>query len=223
MWQLTERVLAVGAVVGFDPQVDAQVLGQVGGVGECLGAVGTLVGFGLRVRLWVNLHLRLGEEGERAHFASSLKKRKEKKKTKQNTNIKHKSFSLLFVMTSLAELHKLRSACVIYFSLHRELIKSGGWQLDHLDTDVISAPENIRFSSKSSVKSADGEVCKFLMSDNDMGVSKKFPLSGSGEWQMKNNVFKSKSISKKLTLHPFKGRIKYFSWFCRTVLHPVMH
>lgn len=47
-------------MVGFDPQVDAQVLGQVGGVGERLGAVGTLVGFGLRVGLGVNLHLGLG-------------------------------------------------------------------------------------------------------------------------------------------------------------------
>lgn len=34
--QLTERVLAVGAVVGFDPQVNAQVLGQVRGVGKRL-------------------------------------------------------------------------------------------------------------------------------------------------------------------------------------------
>lgn len=55
--QLTERVLTVGAVVGFDAQVYAQVLGQVGSVGECLGAVGTLVWFGLCVRLGVNLHL----------------------------------------------------------------------------------------------------------------------------------------------------------------------
>lgn len=58
--QLTEGVLAVGAVVGFDPQVDTQVLGQVGGVGERLGAVGTLVRFGLRVGLGVDLHLGLG-------------------------------------------------------------------------------------------------------------------------------------------------------------------
>lgn len=55
--QLPEGVLAVGAVVGLDPQVDAQVLGQVGGVGERLGAVGTLVWFGLRVGFGVNLHL----------------------------------------------------------------------------------------------------------------------------------------------------------------------
>lgn len=44
-------------MVGLDPQVDAQVLGQVGGVGECLGAVGTLVWLGLRVGLGVDLHL----------------------------------------------------------------------------------------------------------------------------------------------------------------------
>lgn len=55
--QLTERVLAVGAVVGFDAQVNAQVLGQVRGVGEGLGAVGTFVWFGLCVRLGMNLHL----------------------------------------------------------------------------------------------------------------------------------------------------------------------
>lgn len=57
-------------MVGLDPQVDAQVLGQVGGVGEGLGAVGTLVGFGLRVGFGVNLHLGFSQEGERAHFAS---------------------------------------------------------------------------------------------------------------------------------------------------------
>lgn len=55
--QLPEGVLAVGAVVGLDPQVDAQMLRQVGGVGERLGTVGTLVRFGLRVGLGVNLHL----------------------------------------------------------------------------------------------------------------------------------------------------------------------
>lgn len=57
-------------MVGFDPQVDAQVLGQVGGVGERLGAVGTLVWFRFCVGLGVDLHLGLGQEGERAHFAS---------------------------------------------------------------------------------------------------------------------------------------------------------
>lgn len=34
--QLAEGVLAVGTVVGFDTKVDAQVLGQVGGVGKRL-------------------------------------------------------------------------------------------------------------------------------------------------------------------------------------------
>lgn len=57
--QLAEGVLTVGAVVWFDTKVDAQVLRQVGGVGKRLGAMGTLVGFGLCVGLGVNLHLRL--------------------------------------------------------------------------------------------------------------------------------------------------------------------
>lgn len=68
--ELSEGVLAVGAVVRLDAQVYAQVLSQVGGVGERLGAVGTLVRLGLRVGLGVDLHLGLGEEGERTHFAS---------------------------------------------------------------------------------------------------------------------------------------------------------
>lgn len=42
------------------------MLGQVGGVGKGLGAVRALVGLGLCVRLGVDLHLRLGEEGQRA-------------------------------------------------------------------------------------------------------------------------------------------------------------
>lgn len=83
--QLPEGVLAVGAVVGLDPQVDAQVLGQVGGVGERLGAVGTLVWFGLRVGLGVNLHLRLSQEGERAHFASSRQEEKHEE-TEENSS-----------------------------------------------------------------------------------------------------------------------------------------
>ena len=70
--QLAEGVLAVGAVVGLDAQVDAQVLGQVRGIGEGLGAVGTLVGLGLCVGLGVDLHLRLGEEGERAHLTPGV-------------------------------------------------------------------------------------------------------------------------------------------------------
>lgn len=49
--ELPEGVLAVRAVVGLDAQVYAQVLSQVGGVGEGLGAVGTLVRLGLRVGL----------------------------------------------------------------------------------------------------------------------------------------------------------------------------
>lgn len=60
---MAEGFLAVGAVVGLDAQVDAQVLRQVGGVGERLGTVWALMGLGLRVGLGVDLHLRLGEEG----------------------------------------------------------------------------------------------------------------------------------------------------------------
>lgn len=66
--ELAEAFLAVGAAVGFDAQVDAQVLRQVGGVGEGLGAVRALVSLGLCVRLGVNLHVGLGEEGQRTDF-----------------------------------------------------------------------------------------------------------------------------------------------------------
>lgn len=66
--ELAEGLLAVGAVVGLDAQVDAQVLRQVGGVGKGLGAMGALVRLGLGVRLGVDLHLRLGEEGKWADF-----------------------------------------------------------------------------------------------------------------------------------------------------------
>ena len=64
--ELSEGLITVGAVVGLDAQVDAQVLGQVGGVGKGLGAVRALVGLGLCVRLGVDLHLGLGEKGQRA-------------------------------------------------------------------------------------------------------------------------------------------------------------
>lgn len=47
--QLSEGLLAVGAGVGFHSGVDADVLGQVAGVGKGLGAVGTLVRLRLRV------------------------------------------------------------------------------------------------------------------------------------------------------------------------------
>ena len=49
MTELPECFLAVGAGVGLGPSVDADVLGQVAGVGKRLGAVGTLVGLGLSV------------------------------------------------------------------------------------------------------------------------------------------------------------------------------
>lgn len=44
------------------------MLGQVGGVGKGLGAVRALVGLGLCVRLGVDLHLGLGEKGQRAYL-----------------------------------------------------------------------------------------------------------------------------------------------------------
>lgn len=66
--ELSEGLITVGAVVGLDAQVDAQVLGQVGGVGKGFGAVRALVGLGLCVRLGVDLHLRLGEKGQRAYL-----------------------------------------------------------------------------------------------------------------------------------------------------------
>lgn len=43
MGELAERLLAVTTRVGFDPRMDAEVLGQVGRVGEALGAVRALV------------------------------------------------------------------------------------------------------------------------------------------------------------------------------------
>lgn len=47
--QLPECVLAEGAAVRLGPGVNAQVLGQVAGVGKGLGAVRTLVGLALSV------------------------------------------------------------------------------------------------------------------------------------------------------------------------------
>ena len=47
--ELSEALLAEGAGVGFHPRVDADVLGQVAGVGKGLGAVRALVRFGLCV------------------------------------------------------------------------------------------------------------------------------------------------------------------------------
>lgn len=41
--ELSEGLVAVGAGVGFHSSVDADVLGQVAGVGKRLGAVGTFV------------------------------------------------------------------------------------------------------------------------------------------------------------------------------------
>lgn len=57
--QLAKAAFAVGAAIRFDAQVDAQMLGQVGCIGEGLGAVRTLVSLRLRVRLGMDLHVRL--------------------------------------------------------------------------------------------------------------------------------------------------------------------
>lgn len=77
--QLAEALLAVGAAVRLDAQVDAQVLRQVRGVGEGLGAVGALVSLGLCVRLGVDLHVGLGEEGQRTDFAPAAETRRQKR------------------------------------------------------------------------------------------------------------------------------------------------
>lgn len=77
MGQLAETFLAVGAAVGLDAQVYAQVLGQVGRVGEGLGAVRTLVSLGLCVRFGVDLHVRLGEERQRTNFTPASRTRTE--------------------------------------------------------------------------------------------------------------------------------------------------
>lgn len=49
MAELPEGLLAIRACVGFHSGVDSHVLGQIAGVGERLGAVRTLVGFGFGV------------------------------------------------------------------------------------------------------------------------------------------------------------------------------
>ena len=49
MTELPEGLLAVGAGVGLGSAVDTDVLGQVDGVGEGLGAVGALVGLAFSV------------------------------------------------------------------------------------------------------------------------------------------------------------------------------
>lgn len=77
--ELAERLFAVGAVIGLDTKVDTQVLCQVGGIGKGLGTVWALVGLGLCVGLGVDLHLRLGEEGEWANLAPGEKRRYFKK------------------------------------------------------------------------------------------------------------------------------------------------
>lgn len=55
--ELAEAFLTVRAVIRFDAQVYAEVLGQVGCIGEGFGAVRTLVRLGLCVGLGVDLHV----------------------------------------------------------------------------------------------------------------------------------------------------------------------
>lgn len=83
--ELPEAFLAVGAAVRFDAEVDAQVLRQVRGVGEGLGAVRALVCLGLCVRLRVNLHVGLGEEGQRADFTPATETHRQKREEKLST------------------------------------------------------------------------------------------------------------------------------------------
>lgn len=80
--ELAEAFLAVRAAVGFDAEVDAQVLRQVRGVGEGLGAVRALVSLGLCVRLGVNLHVGLGEEGQRTNFTPATETQRQRRDEK---------------------------------------------------------------------------------------------------------------------------------------------
>lgn len=66
--ELAEASLTVGAAVRLEAQVYAEMLGQVRGVGKGLGAVRTLVGFRLCMRFGVNLHVGLGDKGQRTDF-----------------------------------------------------------------------------------------------------------------------------------------------------------
>lgn len=68
MGELAKTFLTVGAAVRFDAQVYAQVLRQVRCVRKRLSAVRTLVGLRLCVRFGVDLHVGLGEEGQRTNF-----------------------------------------------------------------------------------------------------------------------------------------------------------
>lgn len=55
--ELAEAFLTVRAVIRFDAQVYAEVLAQVGCVGERFGTVGTLMRLDLCVGLGVDLHV----------------------------------------------------------------------------------------------------------------------------------------------------------------------
>lgn len=80
--ELPEALLAVGAAVRFDAEVDAQVLRQVRGVSEGLGAVRALVSLGLCVRLRVDLHVGLGEESQRTDFTPATETHGQKREEK---------------------------------------------------------------------------------------------------------------------------------------------
>ena len=71
MAELSEGLLAVRAAVGLHTRVDADVLGQVAGVGKRLGAVGALVGLGLGV-----ISSERTEEGEEQRERERERERK---------------------------------------------------------------------------------------------------------------------------------------------------
>jgi hypothetical protein len=72
--QLRKLALTDLTTIWFDAQMDAGVLRQVAGVGECLGALGTFVGFRLtHMNLRVQLEIGLRAENlERNRTEESL-------------------------------------------------------------------------------------------------------------------------------------------------------
>lgn len=80
MTELPECFLAVGAGVGLGPGVDADVLGQVAGVGKRLGAVGTLVGLGLSV---------VSNTGSRDWRGEEMEREKQREKQREIFKLQH--------------------------------------------------------------------------------------------------------------------------------------
>ena len=85
MGELAEGFLTVRAVVRLYAQVNAEMLSQVGSVGKGLGAMGTFMRLRLCVGLRVDLHVRLGEERQRATFTPA-KERKRWTRTHTHTH-----------------------------------------------------------------------------------------------------------------------------------------